>query len=78
MKIGHSQAEDESVNFKNELKIKHRDDKILGGFDIETKIDNTGKISSESTFDGPFRVSIYDNNLTYLYYSKLKEWKSHH
>jgi hypothetical protein len=78
MKIGHSQAEDESVNFKNELKIKHRDDKMLGGFDSEVKFDNSGKCAAESTWDGPFRVSINDNNLTYLNYSKSKEWKSHH
>lgn len=55
MKIGHSQAEDESVNFKNELKIKHRDDKMLGGFDSEVKFDNSGKCAAESTWDGPFR-----------------------
>jgi hypothetical protein len=55
LKIGHGQADDENVKLKNEMKLKHRDDKMLGGFESETKIDHEGKMSGEFTFDGPLR-----------------------
>ena len=39
MKVAHSQPNEDTVKIKNELKFKHRDDKQMGGFDVETKMD---------------------------------------